>query len=107
MDDHEYSDLSMSERLAAEREMRKRDRDEANTGGRMRKDLLYGKKSVVCSSFNDFMVLILVESEDEDDEPARRRRRRLEGAAEGGEDEEVNVLFFSFCFSCTTYRIVF
>lgn len=33
----------MSERLAAEREMRKRDRDEAAATGRMRPGILYGE----------------------------------------------------------------
>ena len=44
VDDDDYSDLSMSERLAAERDMRKRDREEGLATGRMRRDLLYGKK---------------------------------------------------------------
>ena len=43
LDDDEYSDLSMSERLAAERDMRKRDREEGLATGRMRRGLLYGK----------------------------------------------------------------
>ena len=42
-DDHDFSDLSMSERLAAEREMRKRDREEGLITGRMRRGLLYGQ----------------------------------------------------------------
>ena len=42
-DDAEYSDLSLSERLAAEREMRKRDRDEGHADGRMRRGILYGR----------------------------------------------------------------
>ena len=41
-DDQEFSDLSMSERLAAEREMRKREREEAVATGRMRPGILYG-----------------------------------------------------------------
>ena len=41
-DDADYSDLSLSERLAAEREMRKRDRDEGRADGRMRRGILYG-----------------------------------------------------------------
>ena len=43
MDDEEYSDLSLNERLAAEREMRKRDREESTATGRMRPGLLYGE----------------------------------------------------------------
>ena len=46
MDDaHEFSDLSMSERLAAEREMRKRDHEEEGATGRMRQGILYGTLS--------------------------------------------------------------
>lgn len=42
-ENEDISDLSMSERLAAEREMRKRDRDEMAATGRMRPGLLYGQ----------------------------------------------------------------
>ena len=42
-DEADLSDLSMSERLAAEREMRKRDREEATATGRMRPGILYGQ----------------------------------------------------------------
>lgn len=42
LDDNEYSELSMSERLAAERELRKRDHDEAVATGRIRPGILYG-----------------------------------------------------------------
>jgi len=43
----ELSDLSMSERMAAEREMRKRDREEMAATGRMRPGLLYGQHSLI------------------------------------------------------------
>ena len=43
LDEEQYSDLSMSERLAAEREMRKRDREEAVGTGRIRPGILYGE----------------------------------------------------------------
>lgn len=69
-DDPEFSDLSMSERLAAEREMRKRDREEGGATGRMRPGILY-------------------EESDEDEERPSRRRRLAERAAEGGDDEEM------------------
>lgn len=69
-DDPDFSDLSMSERLAAEREMRKRDREDATATGRMRPGILYE------------------ESDDEDERPSRRRRL-AEHAADGGEDEEM------------------
>ena len=42
-DEEEYSDLSMNERLAAERDLRKRDREEAMATGRMRRGILYGR----------------------------------------------------------------
>ena len=43
VDDAEYDNLSVDARIAAEREMRKRDRQEALAQGRMRPGLLYGK----------------------------------------------------------------
>ena len=46
-DEAEFSDLSLSERLAAEREMRKRDRDEGRADGRMRRGILYGNSLFV------------------------------------------------------------
>ena len=49
-DNADLSDLSMSERMAAEREMRKRDREEMAATGRMRRGLLYGwLYTVVCT----------------------------------------------------------
>ncbi len=47
-DDGEFSELSMGERLAAEREMRKRDRDEGRDTGRMRRGILYGQLISLC-----------------------------------------------------------
>ncbi|ESO07377.1 hypothetical protein HELRODRAFT_191161 [Helobdella robusta] len=70
----DLSDLSMNDRLAAEREMRQRDRDELAATGRMRPGLLYD------------------ESDDEDDEQQTSGRRRLgERAADGAamDDEEM------------------
>lgn len=49
-DNAELSDLSMSERMAAEREMRKRDREEMVATGRMRPGLLYGRSSCILLS---------------------------------------------------------
>jgi len=69
-DNDEFSELSMGDRMAAERGMDKRDRDEGRADGRMRDGILYD------------------ESDDEEDRPARRRRL-AERAAEGGEDEEM------------------
>lgn len=43
VDNDEYDVISADARAAAEREMRKRDRQEALTQGRMRPGLLYGK----------------------------------------------------------------
>ena len=47
-DEGDYSDLSMSERLAAERDLRKRDREEAMATGRMRPGILYGTWHLHC-----------------------------------------------------------
>ncbi|CAD5117548.1 DgyrCDS6310 [Dimorphilus gyrociliatus] len=68
LDDSEFSQLDPSDRLAAEREMRKRDRDEGR--GRLRHDILY-------------------DDEDEDDDRPSRRRRIAERAADQDEDEEM------------------
>ena len=46
VDEEDFSDLSMNERLAAERDMRKRDREEAMASGRMRRGILYGKNAI-------------------------------------------------------------
>lgn len=65
LDDEEQSDLGVDARLEAERQMRKRDREEGFAEGRMRRGLLYD------------------ESEDDETEPTAARRRRLaERAAE-------------------------
>ncbi|XP_064094759.1 DNA replication licensing factor mcm2-like [Macrobrachium nipponense] len=72
LDDSEYSMMSEGDRVAAETQMRKRDRDEGRQTGRMRRGLLYD------------------ESDDEEDRPARKRRM-AERAAEGDvqDDEEM------------------
>ncbi|XP_045595213.2 DNA replication licensing factor mcm2 [Procambarus clarkii] len=72
LDDSEYSMLSEGDRVAAEAQMRKRDRDEGRVTGRMRRGLIYD------------------ESDDDEDRPARRRRmaeRAVEGDAP--DDEEM------------------
>lgn len=73
LDESEYSALSEGDRQAAEDEMRRRDRAEGRTVGRMRRGLLYD------------------ESDEDDDGRPRRRRRLAEQAAEGviPEDEEM------------------
>ena len=43
LDDSEVDDLSVGDRLEAEAEMRRRDREEGRSTGRLRKGLLYGK----------------------------------------------------------------
>lgn len=43
VDDEDYEAMTAETRAAAEREMRKRDRQEALSQGRMRPDLLYGR----------------------------------------------------------------
>ena len=66
LDDEDASELSVSERLAAEREMRKRDRDEALATGRMRPGILYGQyrlrsgslatqQCCIAHTFNNYM----------------------------------------------------
>jgi len=42
LDEEEQSDLGVDARVEAERQMRKRDREEGFVGGRMRRGLLYG-----------------------------------------------------------------
>lgn len=72
LDDSEYSMMSDGDRVAAEANMRRRDRDEGRATGRMRRGLLYD------------------DSDDDEDRPARKRRM-AERAAEGDiqEDEEM------------------
>lgn len=48
LDDDEYSELSVGDRLAAERDMRRRDR-EAGLGRRGDDDLIYGKQQFLFS----------------------------------------------------------
>ncbi|XP_071485940.1 DNA replication licensing factor mcm2-like [Diadema antillarum] len=69
LDDEDYDSMAQEDRVAAERAMRKRDREEAIAQGRMRPGLLY-------------------EDSDEEDERPTRRRRLAERAAEGIEDDE-------------------
>ena len=57
-ENEDVSDLSMSERLAAEREMRKRDRDEMAATGRMRPGLLYGQPFSPTSF--QFVIIIII-----------------------------------------------
>ncbi|XP_052781535.1 DNA replication licensing factor mcm2-like [Mya arenaria] len=71
MDEDDYSDLSESQRAAAERDMRQRDKEEGRLTGRMRRGLMYDES-------------------DEDEEDRPRKRRAAERAAEGDmEDEEM------------------
>ena len=73
LDDAAYDEMSPSTRTAAEKELRKRDRQEALASGRMRPGLLYE------------------ESEGEEDmgAPAARRRRMTGETEDGMEFEEV------------------
>ncbi|PIK58025.1 putative DNA replication licensing factor mcm2 [Apostichopus japonicus] len=68
LDDDDYDSMDPEARVAAERAMRKRDREEGLAQGRMRPDLLYE------------------DSDDEQERPARRRKI-AERAAEGVEDD--------------------
>ncbi|CAH0384017.1 unnamed protein product [Bemisia tabaci] len=69
LDDDEYSELSVGDRLAAERDMRRRDR-EAGLGRRGDDDLIYDES-------------------DEDEAPARKRRMAEKAATGILEDEEM------------------
>merc|ERR1739838_40110 len=73
LDDSRYSAMSGGDRNAAEAAMRRQDREEGRTTGRMRRGLLYG------------------ESDDEDDDRPARKRRMAERAVEGDvqDDEEM------------------
>lgn len=48
LDTDDYSDISESQRQAAEREMRQREKEEGIVRGRMRRGFIYGKLSVYC-----------------------------------------------------------
>ncbi|XP_041349090.1 DNA replication licensing factor mcm2-like [Gigantopelta aegis] len=69
LDEGDYSDLSETQRQAAEREIRQREREEGIVSGRMRRGLIYD------------------DSDDDEDRPARKRRA-AERAAEGDMDDE-------------------
>ncbi|CAG5132379.1 unnamed protein product [Candidula unifasciata] len=69
LDTSEYSEMSVTQRVDAEREIRDREREEGVRAGRMRRGLLYD------------------DSDDDDDRPARKRRM-AERAAEGVATEE-------------------
>ncbi|KAK7101582.1 DNA replication licensing factor mcm2-like [Littorina saxatilis] len=69
LDTSDYSELSETQRQAADREMHQRDKEEGTIRGRMRRGLVYD------------------ESDDEDGRPARKRRM-AEKAAEGVGDED-------------------
>lgn len=68
-DDADFSDLSEGARQEAEKEMKKRDREEGLASGRMRRGLMY-------------------DDSDEDEDRPTRRRRVAERAAEGAMDED-------------------
>ena len=94
LDESQYEGMSPGARVAAERALRKRDRQEALATGRMRPGLLYE------------------ESEDEEGQtPLPRRRRPMEGE-EGMEFEEVGVERSeggrreSYCGWCDTHEYV-
>uniref|UniRef100_A0A8C5WAP5 DNA replication licensing factor MCM2 n=1 Tax=Microcebus murinus TaxID=30608 RepID=A0A8C5WAP5_MICMU len=68
-DDDDVPELTASQRAAAERDMRRRDRLEGRGLGRMRRGLLY-------------------DSDEDDEERPARKRRQVERATEPGEDDE-------------------
>uniref|UniRef100_A0A8C6E899 DNA replication licensing factor MCM2 n=1 Tax=Moschus moschiferus TaxID=68415 RepID=A0A8C6E899_MOSMO len=69
LDDEDVQELTASQREAAERVMRQRDREAGRGLGRMRRGLLY-------------------DSDEEEEERPSRKRRQAERAPEDGEDEE-------------------
>lgn len=73
LDEADYDEMSPSTRAAAEKELRKRDRQEALASGRMRPGLLYDES----------------EGEEEMGPPLARRRRMTGGTDDGMEFEEV------------------
>lgn len=102
MDDEDYDDMSIAERVAAEQALRRRDRDEGYRRGDA--DLLYGLDKFwiyfYCSywySLFFLLILCLIYSSDESDdgETPRKKRKRAERAAAGDleEDEEVSSAF--------------
>uniref|UniRef100_A0A663LL43 DNA replication licensing factor MCM2 n=2 Tax=Athene cunicularia TaxID=194338 RepID=A0A663LL43_ATHCN len=73
LDDEDVEELTASQREAAEREMRQRDRELQQGMGRMRRGLLY-------------------DSDDEDEERPSRKRRLAERAADGMEEEDEDMI---------------
>ncbi|MBZ3877900.1 DNA replication licensing factor MCM2 [Sciurus carolinensis] len=69
LDDEDVEELTASQREAAERVMRQRDREAGRGLGRMRRGLLY-------------------DSDEEDEERPARKRRQVERATEDGEEDE-------------------
>ncbi|XP_025777171.1 DNA replication licensing factor MCM2 [Puma concolor] len=69
LDDEDVEELTASQREAAERAMRQRDREAGRGLGRMRRGLLY-------------------DSDEEDEERPSRKRRQVERATEEGEEDE-------------------
>lgn len=69
LDDEDVEELTASQREAAERAMRQRDREAGRGLGRMRRGLLY-------------------DSDEEDEERPSRKRRQVERATEDGEEDE-------------------
>ncbi|XP_036101241.1 DNA replication licensing factor MCM2 isoform X3 [Molossus molossus] len=70
LDDEDVEELTASQRQAAERAMRQRDREAARDLGRMRRGLLY-------------------DSDEEDGDRPTRKRRQVERATEDGEEDEM------------------
>ena len=83
-----YSGLDMDQRMDAEAEMRRRDREEGRDVGRMRRGL----------PFVDDM------SDDEDEHVPRAKRRRGDRAVEGDDEEEEVRVYMCFCYNF--YRVV-
>lgn len=51
MDDEQYEGMSIEDRLAAEAELKKRDREKGIAAGRMRRGLLYGWYTLLVETY--------------------------------------------------------
>lgn len=106
LDDEDVEELTASQREAAERAMRQRDREAGRGLGRMRRGLLYGRLRCLhprglvlltvlrgagkeCSGrLNSRTFLSPSDSDEEDEERPARKRRQVERATEDGEEDE-------------------
>uniref|UniRef100_A0A4W2C818 DNA replication licensing factor MCM2 n=1 Tax=Bos indicus x Bos taurus TaxID=30522 RepID=A0A4W2C818_BOBOX len=97
LDDEDVEELTASQREAAERVMRQRDREAGRGLGRMRRGLLYGGFSGSLGreggrwggAEQALSAFRLTDSDDEEEERPSRKRRQVERATEDGEEEDM------------------